>query len=60
MSSAVNEIRLEMDHLQQLLSYLEDRETLGAKEYLFCQARLHETVKRLKKVEHILVSQKSN
>lgn len=53
------EVRQQMHGLQSLLNYLEDREVLGAKEYLFCQARLHDTLKQLKRLERTISEAKS-
>ena len=53
------EVRQQMGSLQGLLNYLEEREVLGAKEYLFCQAKLHETVKQLKRLERTVSDAKS-
>ncbi len=48
------DIKSQLTHLESLLAYLEDRERLGAKEYLFCQARLQAVIKELKHVERIV------
>jgi hypothetical protein len=47
-------IRAQMVSLENLLAYLEDRGQLGAKEYLFCQARLQDIVKQLRRLERQL------
>ena len=39
--------------LKNLLSCLEDHGELHAKEYLYCQAKLHEVVKDLKRLERV-------
>ncbi len=44
-------IRSQMHTLESLVSYLEDRGELGAKDYLYCESKLHETLKHLKRLE---------
>lgn len=39
--------------LQGLLTYLEERNQLGAGEYLYCQGRLRELVKQLKQLAQL-------
>ncbi len=46
-------VKAQLTTLQGLLTYLEGRERLEAKEYLFCQAGLHDTVKHLKRLERL-------
>ncbi len=48
-----NSVRTQMANLEGLVAYLEDRGMLGAKEYVYCQAKLHEIVKHLKRLEHL-------
>lgn len=47
-------IRVQLFNLQGLLSYLEDRPQLQAKEYAYCEAKLTDTVKHLRRLERIL------
>jgi len=46
-------LREEVTTLQGLLAYLEERDELGAKEFLLCQVRLHDAIKALKRLERI-------
>lgn len=47
------QIKAQMMTLQGLLSYLEERSEIGASEYLYCQAKLNEVVKDLKRLERV-------
>jgi len=47
------QVKTQMMTLQGLLSYLEERSTFGASEYLYCKAKLHEVVKDLKRLERV-------
>jgi hypothetical protein len=44
-------LKSQATQLQELMSYLEDRRELGAREYLYCQAKLHDIVDQLKRLE---------
>jgi hypothetical protein len=48
-----SDIHEQMATLQSLLNYLEERDQLGAKEYLYCQAQLHYILKSLKRLERV-------
>lgn len=48
-----NSLRAQLFSLQGLLAYLEDRGTLEAKDYLYCQSKLADTVKHLKRLEKL-------
>ena len=39
--------------LQDLTGYLEDRHELGAGEYVYCQAALHDVLEQLKRLERL-------
>jgi hypothetical protein len=45
------DLKAQATQLQELMSYLEDRRELGAREYLYCQAKLHEIVEQLRRLE---------
>ena len=53
-------IKAQLASLEGLLNYLEDREQLGAKEFLFCQARIQGTLKQLKQLERFTEKQQRN
>ena len=53
-------IKAQLVSLEGLLDYLEDREQLGAKEFLFCQARIQSTLKQLKQLERFTEKQQRN
>ena len=44
-------LKTQATQLQELMNYLEDRRELGAREYLYCQAKLHEIVDQLRRLE---------
>ena len=46
-------IQAQLVSLETLLNYLEERGQLGAKEYLYCQAKLNDVVKELKRLERL-------
>ncbi len=48
-----NSVRAHMMTLQGLLEYLEDHESLGPREYLYCQAKLDQVLKDLKRLEWV-------
>ncbi len=53
-------IRSQMHSLEALVSYLEDRGELGAKDYLYCESKLHETLKHLKRLERMASAGRSD
>ena len=53
-------IKAQLVSLEGLLNYLEDRDQLGAKEYLYCQARIEDTLKQLKQLEWFTEKQQRN
>ena len=48
------DIRLQLITLQGLLEYLEDHGSLGPREYLYCQAKLHQVLRDLKRLERVI------
>jgi hypothetical protein len=42
--------------LEELVFYLEDRATLGAEEYDYCQVKLHEVLEQLKRLAPVTES----
>ena len=48
-----NSVKTQMLNLESLVTYLEDRGVLGAKEYVYCQAKLQEILKHLKRLERM-------
>ncbi len=48
-----SEVQVQLTNLEGLLTYLEERDQFGVKEYLLCQARLHEAIKHLKRLERL-------
>ena len=48
-----NGIRIELLTLEELLKYLEERGELGAREFLYCQSKLRDVVKNLKRLERV-------
>ncbi len=49
-----DKIRAELFSLRGLLSYLEDRERIGLEEYLYCQTKIHQVLKHLKRIERTI------
>ncbi len=47
-------VQAELCNLQELVTYLEDRAQLGARDWLYCQLRLRESLKALKRLERSL------
>lgn len=48
------DLKREWFSLQELMSYLESQQSIGAKEYSYCQLKLKETVQRLERIERAL------
>ncbi len=44
-------IRTQLFCLKGLLSYLEDRDRLGTGEFFYCQTKIHQVLKQLKRIE---------
>jgi hypothetical protein len=49
-------LKSQLWNLQELVLHLEDRGTLGWEEYQYCQAKLHEVLEQLKRVERLAKS----
>ena len=50
-SELKNHIHTQLGTLQGLLEYLEDRAALSAREYRYCQVKLHEVLGGLQQLE---------
>lgn len=50
-------LKAQLVNLEDLVLYLEDHGTLGTEEYHYCQARLHEVLEQLKRLERITGSE---
>ena len=46
-----DDLRKQLSELQGLLTCLEEQRNLSAREFLYCQAKLHESVQELKRLE---------
>ena len=46
-------LKAQVFKLQDLMSYLEERQELGAREYEYCQSRLRDVLEHLKRLERM-------